>query len=88
MICLAHYRIIKAVCEYLSDGPRNFVEIRDYVNERTRYGTTRHELSQVLSKHPQFVLIDTQYQKYLCSGSNIGIYDLSPAEKLKIGGES
>lgn len=40
--------------EALREGPKTAGAIKDYINERIKYGTTRHSIVNVLSKSPKF----------------------------------
>jgi len=47
-------RIRNILIEYLNDKPRSTAEILDYVNSRTKHGTTTHVLGNILAKDRRF----------------------------------
>jgi hypothetical protein len=50
-------RIRNKVKAYLEGRPRSTSEIRDYINTNTRYGTSNHQLINVLAKNKDFVKV-------------------------------
>lgn len=47
-------KVRNRIYEYLSEGDRTTVEIVEYINATTYYGTTRQQIGNVLSKDPRF----------------------------------
>ena len=54
------FRLRKLLVEYLSDGEYDTDEICEYINKRTKHGTTSHVLGNVLSKDPRFKKVGTK----------------------------
>jgi len=52
-------RLRKLLIEYLSVKPRSTQEILDYINGRTKHGTTSHVLGNVLAKDKRFKKVGT-----------------------------
>ena len=52
-------RIRKLLVEYLADKPRSTQEILDYINSRTKHGTTSHVLGNILAKDKRFKKVGT-----------------------------
>ncbi len=53
-------------------GPKSSRELLDYYNRVSRLGTTMNSLSNVLSKDPRFIVVDT----IRVSQSTSGRYDM------------
>jgi len=49
-------RLVKHIAEA---GPKSSRELLDYFNKVNKNGTTMHSLTNVLSKDPRFVVVDT-----------------------------
>lgn len=47
-------RVIRWSAEILADGDKTTDEIKNYINKRSRHGTTSHALGNILSKHKRF----------------------------------
>jgi hypothetical protein len=52
-------RIRKLLREYLQDRPRSTSEILEYINTRTKHGTTAHVLGNILAKDANFRKVGT-----------------------------
>jgi hypothetical protein len=52
-------RIRKLLVEYLAEKPRSTQEILDYINSRTKHGTTSHVLGNILAKDKRFKKVGT-----------------------------
>jgi len=65
-------RIRQKIKRYLSERPRNHVEILEHINTTTRHGTTSQQLGNVLSKDKDIVKVG-QIKKagILCGGYQI-----------------
>jgi len=56
-------RLRKLLVEYLSEKPRSTQEILDYINGRTKHGTTSHVLGNILAKDSRFCKVGTTNRK-------------------------
>ena len=74
-------RIRKLLVEYLAEKPRNTQEILDYINSRTKHGTTSHVLGNILAKDKRFKKVGSTTRSsatdYVYHSYNITIWGLS-----------
>lgn len=52
-------RIRNLLIEYLNEQPRSTAEILEYINSRTKHGTTTHVLGNILAKDRRFKKVGT-----------------------------
>ena len=55
---MAKNKIVKAlIWDKLGSGNFNTCQIREYVNDKYRYGVGSHALCNILSKTPEFIIV-------------------------------
>ena len=61
-------RIRQKISDYLSERPRNTVEIQEHINSTMRHGTTSQQLGNVLSKDKKVIKIGFVKRSGILSG--------------------
>ncbi len=76
-------RIRNAVNKLLAEkGPLPTHKILEGVNERTKWGTTSHQLGNILAKYPDYQKVGHTYRSGVISGSyEVCVWDLTPHDK-------
>jgi len=61
-------RIRQKISDYLSERPRNTVEIQEHINSTMRHGTTSQQLGNVLSKDKHVIKLGFVKRSGILSG--------------------